>query len=166
MTMSSAVRTTIHTIDPELPLSGFRTMDDIVEGSVSQRRFLTNLLLLFAAAAILLAGLGVYGVLSYAVAQRTSEIGIRLALGAERHAVLGMVLRQAVRPVAVGLALGVPLALATGSSLRSLLFGISPQDPKTMVGTCLVLIIVAIVAAYVPAWRATKVDPMVALRCE
>jgi ABC-type antimicrobial peptide transport system permease subunit len=141
-------------------------MDDVVEGSVSQRRFQTNLVLLFAVAAILLAGLGVYGVLSYAVVQRTTEIGIRLALGADGSTVLRMVLRQVLGPVALGLAVGVSLALATGSVLRSMLFGISPQDPATIIGACLVLITLALLAAYLPARRASNIDPLIALRYE
>ena len=145
-------------------LSALRTMDEVIEGSVAQRRFQTNLVLLFAVAAILLAGLGVYGVLSYGVAQRTTEIGIRLALGADRGAVLRMVLRQALGPVALGLAAGVPLALATGSALRSMLFGVTAQDPATIIGTCLILITAALLAAYWPARRASKVDPLIALR--
>jgi putative ABC transport system permease protein len=164
--MSSAIRIIMHNIDPQLPLSGFRTMDDVVEGSVSQRRFQTNLVLLFAVAAILLAGLGVYGVLSYGVAQRTTEIGIRLALGADRGAVLRMVLRQALGPVALGLAAGVLLAPATGSALRSMLFGVTSQDPATIIGTSLILITAALLAAYLPARRASKVDPLIALRYE
>jgi putative ABC transport system permease protein len=163
---SSAIRAMMHNIDPQLPLSGFRTMDDVVEGSISQRRFQTNLVILFAIAAILLAGLGVYGVLSYAVTQRTTEIGIRLALGADGRAVLRMVLRQALGSVALGLAVGVPLALATVSALRSMLFGVSPHDPATIIGACLVLITVALLAAYLPARRASNVDPLIALRYE
>jgi putative ABC transport system permease protein len=166
VSLSSAIRAVISSIDAELPLSAFRTMDEVVANSVSQRRFQMNLVLLFGAAAMLLASLGVYGVLSYAVAQRTSEMGIRLALGAERGALLRMVLKQALRPVAVGLAVGVPLALAAASSLRSLLFGVMPQDFTTIVATCAVLMLAGTLAAYVPARRASRVDPIVALRYE
>jgi putative ABC transport system permease protein len=164
--MAPAIRAAIRSIDAELPLSAFRTMDEVVEGSVSQRRFQTNLVLVFAAAAMLLASLGVYGVLSYAVTQRTTEIGIRLALGAERGAVLRMVLRQALRPVAAGIAVAVPLALGAASWFRSLLFGVSPSDPTTIIAACLVLVLAAVLAAYLPARRAANLDPLTALRYE
>jgi predicted permease len=166
VTIAPAIRAAIRSIDAELPLSALRTMEDVVEGSVAQRRFQTNLVLAFGLAAMLLASLGVYGVMSYAVTERTTEIGIRLALGAERGAVLLMVLRQALRPVAAGVAAAVPLALGAASWLRSLLFGVSPQDPTTITVACLALIIAAMLAAYLPARRAAHLDPLTALRYE
>jgi ABC-type antimicrobial peptide transport system permease subunit len=166
MALAPAIRAAIRSIDAELPLSAFRTMDDLIEGSVAQRRFQTNLVVVFGAAALLLASLGVYGVMSYAVSQRATEIGIRLALGAERGAVLRMVLRQALRPVGAGVAMAVPLALGAASWLRSLLFGISPQDPQTIAVACFALITAAALAAYLPARRAANLDPLKALRCE
>jgi putative ABC transport system permease protein len=162
--IAPAIRAAIRSIDAELPLSALQTMDEVVEGSVAQRRFQTNLVLVFGAAALLLASLGVYGVMSYAVTQRTTEIGIRLALGAERGTVLRMVLRQALRPVAAGVAAAVPLALLEGSWLRSLLFEVNPQDPRTMTAACFILIIAAVLAAYLPARRAANLDPLNALR--
>jgi predicted permease len=164
--LAPAIRAAIRSIDAELALSAFRTMDEIIEGSVAQRRFQTNLVLVFGAAAMLLATLGVYGVMSYAVTQRTTEIGIRLALGAERGSVLRMMLRQALRPVAAGVAMAVPLALGAASWLRSLLFGVSPQDPRTIAVACLALITAAVLAAYLPARRAANLDPLNALRYE
>jgi putative ABC transport system permease protein len=164
--LSPAIRAAIHSIDVELPLSALRTMEEVVEGSVAQRRFQTNLVLAFGLAAMLLASLGVYGVMSFAVAQRTTEIGIRLALGAERRAVLRMVLRQALRPVAAGVVVAVPLALGAASWLQSLLFGVSPQDPTTITAACLALITAAMLAAYVPARRAANLNPLNALRYE
>src|SRR5258708_21266026 len=119
MALAPAIRAAIRSIDAELPLSALRTMDEVIEGSVAQRRFQTNLVLVFGAAAMLLASLGVYGVMSYAGSQRTTEIGIRLALGAERGAVLRMMLRQALRPVAAGSPVGLPLRLGAAPSLRS-----------------------------------------------
>ncbi|OFW28963.1 MAG: hypothetical protein A3G76_15025 [Acidobacteria bacterium RIFCSPLOWO2_12_FULL_65_11] len=164
--ISSVVRGAIHAIDPALPLSAFRTLDDVVAESMAGRLFQMSLVLSFAVAAMLLAGLGIYGVMSYTVAQRTNEIGIRLALGAQPGSVRRMVLRDALRPVVVGLAFGVPLALVAASSLRSLLFGVVPQDAATVIGVCLALTATASFAAYVPARRASRVDPMVALRHE
>jgi putative ABC transport system permease protein len=116
--------------------------------------------------ALVLAAIGIYGVMSYAVTQRTQEIGLRLALGARRGAVLRMVLADACRPLAIGLLLGVSLAVAAGTSLRSLLFGVEPQDVTTIAATCLVLTITAVCAAYLPARRAAAVDPLIALRYE
>ena len=141
-------------------------MEEVVEGSVAQRRFQTNLVLAFGLAAMLLASLGVYRVMSFAVTQRTTEIGIRLALGAERGAVLRMVLRQALRPVVAGVAAAVPLALGAASWLQSLLFGVSPQDPTTITAACLALTTAAMLAAYLPARRAANLDPLNALRYE
>ena len=164
--IAPAIRAAIRSIDAELPLSALRTMEDVVEGSVAQRRFQTNLVLAFGLAAMLLASLGVYGVMSFAVTQRTTEIGIRLAMGAERGAVLQMVLRQALRPVAAGVAAAVPLALGAASWLRSLLFGVGPQDPTTTTVACLALTMAAMLAAYLPARRAANLDPLNALRYE
>ena len=164
--IAPAIREAIRSIDAELPLSALRTMDEVVEGSLVQRKFQTNLVSAFGAGAMLLACLGVYGVMSYSVTQRTTEIGIRLTFGAERRAILRMVLEQALRPVAVGIIVAVPLALLATSWLRSLLFGVKPQDPGTMIVACLVLIIAAALAAYLPARRATRVDPITALRHE
>jgi predicted permease len=164
--IAPAMRAAIRGIDAELPLSTLRTMEEVVDGSVAQRRFQTNLVLAFGAAALLLASLGVYGVMSYVVTQRTTEIGIRLALGAERGALLRMVLRQALRPVATGVAAAVPLALGAAPWLRSLLFGVSPQDPTTITVACLALMTAAVLAAYLPARRAANLDPLKALRYE
>jgi predicted permease len=166
LAIAPAIRAAIRSIDAELPVSALRTMEDVVDGSVALRRFQTNLVILFGAAAMLLASLGVYGVMSYAVTQRTTEIGIRLALGAERGAVLRMMLRQALRPVVVGVALAVPLALVSASWLRSLLFGITPQDPLAISVACLALMTAAVLAAYLPARRAANLDPLNALRYE
>jgi ABC-type antimicrobial peptide transport system permease subunit len=141
-------------------------MDDVVVESIGERRFQMRLVLLFGAAALALAAIGIYGVMSYVVTQRTREIGLRLALGARRGAVLRMVLMDAGRLVGVGLLLGVVLAMAAGPSLRTLLFGVGPQDVATMAVTSITLAVIALCAAYLPSRRAANVDPLIALRCE
>jgi putative ABC transport system permease protein len=164
--ISSAIRSAIRQIDPELPVPAFRTMDEIVSSSVAQRRFQMQLVLLFAAAALLLASLGIYGVVSYSVTQRTSELGIRLALGAPRASILGLVVRQSLTPVGLGLVAGLATSIALGRLLTNLLFGVGATDPVTMSGVILVLGAVALVACYIPACRAMRVDPLAALRHE
>jgi predicted permease len=162
--VASDVRAAIRALDPELPMPSLRTLDEVVGDSVAGRRFQTLLLTLFGAASLLLATLGVYGVIAFAVGQRTSEIGIRIALGASRWSVERRVIGDALKLVAGGLIVSVPLTLASAASLRAALFGIGPQDPITIAGACLALTIAAVVAALGPALRASRVDPMVALR--
>jgi len=164
--LASAVKAAIHQIDPDLPVTRIRTMDEVAAESTAERRFQMNLVLIFGAVAIGLVGLGIYGVLSHAVAQRTNEIGIRLALGAGPGALRRMVVSDALGLVGGGLVVGVPLALAAGYSLRALLFGIDAQDVPVVAAVCLLLTVVTLLAAYVPARRASLVDPIVALRCE
>jgi putative ABC transport system permease protein len=163
---SSEIRAAIHAVDPELPVPAFRTMDEIVAESVAQRRFQMTLILLFGLTALLLASLGIYGVVSYSVAQRTNEMGIRMALGASKDGIRSLVLRQSLPPVALGLAGGVIASLALTRVLSSLLFGVSAGDPITIVSVSALLATIAIVAAYIPARRATEVDPITALRYE
>ncbi len=141
-------------------------MEDIVAESVAQRRFQMNLILLFAVAALLLASLGIYGVVSYSVAQRTNEMGVRMALGARPAAICHMVLRQNLLPVAIGLGAGVIASMALGRLLGSLLFGVSTGDPITILGVVGLLSAVAAAATLIPARRATHVDPVTALRYE
>jgi putative ABC transport system permease protein len=141
-------------------------MEDVISEAAAPRRFQMLLVLLFAASALLLASLGIYGVVSYTVAQRTNEIGIRVALGAQTAAVYRMVLRQGLTPVALGLVAGMAGALAIGRLLTSLLFEVSPADPLTIGAVIIALAAVAAFACTVPALRATRVDPMSALRYE
>ena len=162
----SAIRAAIHDIDPELPLPAFRTMDDIAEASVAPRRFEMNVVLLMAAVAMLLASLGIYGVVSQTVAQRTNEIGIRMALGARAGDVRRLVFRQSFLPVGVGLGAGLVASALLSGLLRSLLFGVSRTDPWMMTAAVALIITVAAMAIAVPARRATQIDPMLALRCE
>jgi predicted permease len=164
--IAGAMRAEIRRLDPELPLPRFRSMDEIVSASVAQRRFQLTLVLLFAAIALGLASLGIYGVVSYSVAQRRGELGIRMALGATGSDLRGLVLRQGLAPVVIGLAAGLAGALALGRVLSGLLFGVSSTDPLTMSVVAAVLLIVAAAACYVPALRATRSDPLVALRYE
>jgi putative ABC transport system permease protein len=153
-------------MDPELPVPPFRTMEDIVTESVAQQRFQMGLVLLFGVAATLLASLGIYGVVSYSVAQRTNEMGIRMALGARPGDIARMIFRQGLLPVAVGLVAGVAASIALGRVLGSLLFGVNAADPITIFGVVFFLGAMAAAATYFPAHRATHVDPVTALRYE
>jgi putative ABC transport system permease protein len=165
-TAAPMLRAAIHEVDPEMPVPAVRTMDELVDASVAQRRFQMTLVLLFAAAALLLASLGIYGVVSYAVGQRTGEMGIRMALGAQPARIRALVLRQGLTPVAAGLAAGVAGSLAMGRLLATLLFGTGAADPATIGGVAGVLLAVSAAATYLPARRATRVDPAAALREE
>ena len=164
--VGSGIRSAIRRIDPELPVPAFRTMDDVVAASVAPRRFQMTLVLLFAAAALLLASLGIYGVVAYSVGQRSAEMGIRMALGAAPGSIRRMVLRQGLTPVAAGLAAGVIGSLALARLLANLLFGVSGGDPLTLSSVVGILTLVAAAATYIPAHRATRVDPASALRQE
>jgi putative ABC transport system permease protein len=161
-----AVRGELRALDPGLPLARVRTMDELMTRSVAQPRFRTLLLALFSAMALVLAGVGVYGVVSYTVARRTHEIGVRVALGAQLGDVLRLVVGHGMRLVAGGLLLGLAGALLLTRVMSSLLFGVSATDPLTFVCVPVLLAAVALLACLVPARRATKVDPMVALRYE
>ena len=162
--IASELRTALRRVDPELPVPAFRTMQEIVAVSVAERRFQMDLVLLFGLVAALLASLGIYGVISYSVAQRTGELGIRMALGALPSGIRWLVLRQCLGPVAGGLACGLIASGIAGRLLNSLLFGVSAVDPLTMGAVVVTLSGVAAAAGYVPARRATRVDPVTALR--
>jgi putative ABC transport system permease protein len=159
-------RDQVHAIDKDLAVTDVTTLQDEVHGSVKEQRFRTGLLSGFAAVALLLAAIGIYGVLAYLVTQRSREIGIRMALGAQRGRVLEMVLRQGMQPVLFGALAGVAGAVAVTRFIRGLLFGVEAVDPGTYALTVGALIAVAMCACYIPARRATQVDPMVALREE
>jgi putative ABC transport system permease protein len=161
-----SIRTEIWSQDPKLAISEIKTMDAIVDEELARTKFSMFLLGVFAAIALLLAAIGIYGVMAYSVAQRTREIGIRMALGASRADVLRMVGHRGLMLAIVGVALGLSGALGLTRFMKSLLFGVSPADPETLTAVCALLIGVTIAACYIPARRATKVEPVEALRYE
>ncbi len=165
-TLIPAVRTAVQSVDRDQPLSQVKTMEELLAQSVGQRRLSMLLVGVFASVALLLASIGIYGVMSYSVAQRSHELGIRMALGAARANVLRLVMRQGMTLVIIGLALGIGGAIGVTRLLESQLFGVNPTDPATFAIVALVLGSVALVATLVPALRATRVDPLVALRQE
>jgi predicted permease len=164
--VTNAVRTEIRKLDAELPIPQFRTMREIVSASVAQRKFQLNMVLAFAGIGLILACLGIYGVVSYSVEQRRGEMGIRMALGATASNLRGMVIRQGLMPVLAGLAIGIAAALAGGKVLSGMLFGVQLMDPLTVIGVAGTLIAAAALACFVPAVRATRADPLNALRYE
>jgi putative ABC transport system permease protein len=166
LSLFAPIRRELAQLDNALPMAGVSTMDDIVSTSVAQPKLESVLLGLFAALALLLATVGIYGVLSYSVTQRTHEIGVRMAVGADKERVLRMVVRDGLRLAVIGLAIGLGLALLATRMLSGLLFGVSPSDPATYVAISVILVGIAILASYIPARRATNVDPMIALRTE
>ncbi|HKC24291.1 MAG TPA: ABC transporter permease, partial [Thermoanaerobaculia bacterium] len=164
--IAAAIGREARAADPDLPVFSARTMDEVVSAAVAPRRFAMDLLALFAVVALCLAAVGVYGVMAYAVSQRTHEIGIRVALGARRSDVFGLVLRQGLVLTVCGIALGLAAAAALTRGLSALLFDVSPRDPLTYIGLAALLCLVAIIACCVPARRAMRLDPMTALRAE
>ena len=160
------VRAMVQSVDPELPVYGAKTLDDAVSASLEQRRFSMDIVGAFAVTALLLAGLGIYGVISYIVNERTRDIGIRLALGAQREKIMAMVLRQGLGMAMAGAALGLVGSVIVSHLMAGLLYGVSPNDPLTFIGVTVVLTAVALMACWIPARRAVRVDPLVALRYE
>jgi putative ABC transport system permease protein len=164
--IAPAARAALQQLDPELPLAGVATMDQLLADSLSRSRFTMLLLGIFAAVALVLAAVGIYGLIAYSVTQRTQELGIRIALGAQRRDVLRLVLTQGTRLTLLGVAVGVLAALALSRLLSTLLFAISAADPLTFAAVAGLLAFVALLACFIPARRATRVDPIIALRYE
>jgi predicted permease len=161
-----ALKRTITAINGKMVAFGEESMQDVIKDSLSARRFTRLLLGTFALLALVLAGVGIYGVISYAVSQSTHDIGVRMALGANAASVLKMVLKDAMRMATIGIAIGAAAAFAATRLLKGLLFGVSSADPLTFIAVAVLLSLVALFASYIPAGRATKVDPIIALRYE
>ena len=164
--LAAPIREQLHSLDANLPFAEVATMDELIEQQTADRRYTTGLLVLFAALGLLLAGIGVYGVVSYVVAQRTGEIGLRLALGARRADVVWLVVRQGIGMAAAGAVAGLVGAWFFRKAAAQLVFGVSPADPITFLTAAAVLIALAVAACLIPARRAIRIDPMTALRCE
>jgi putative ABC transport system permease protein len=166
LSVITAVTNEVRTLDKDLPVYSVKTLEEYLASSVAAPRFNTTLLSIFALVALVLTIVGLYGVMSYSVAQRTNEIGIRMALGAQSRDVLSLIVRQGFKMVLLGLAIGLVGAFALMRIIAGLLFGVTTKDPLTFVAATLLLSFVAFLASYIPARRATKVDPLVALRYE
>lgn len=166
MMLAGVLRDAVRFVDPEQPTSSIRTLDYYVNDSMSQTQFTMRLLVAFALVGLVLAGVGIYGVMAYSVTQRTHEIGIRMALGAQVNSVLGLIIKQGSLLIGAGVVMGLLGAVSLTHLLSSMLYSVQPNDPVTLVSVSILLASVAMFACYIPARRATKVDPMVALRCE
>jgi putative ABC transport system permease protein len=164
--LTALLRHAVAEVDRDMPLAQARTMDAALDAMVQEPRFSMLLLTIFAGVALALASVGIYGVISYNVTQRTSEIGVRVALGAQRRDVVGLVVGQAMTMVATGIGIGLLLAFWSGKSLSSMLFGVGPRDPLVLGGASLFLLAVALVAALAPALRASRIDPTMAIRAD
>ena len=160
------MRLAIAEVDDKLPISGLTTLREQIKDSLDQEKLLAQLVSFFGLLALLLACIGLYGVMAHGVVRRTKEIGIRLALGAERRSIIWMVLRETLVLILIGLAIGIPVALGAGRLIASQLFGLSAADPFTLLAATLVLIGVALLAGLMPARKASRVDPLTALRYE
>jgi putative ABC transport system permease protein len=164
--LANSIQAAIRETDSSIPVGHVLSMEQILARSLATQRFMMLVVMVFAALALALAAVGIYGVIAFSVSQRTHEIGIRMALGARSGAVLNMVLREGTRLALLGGCLGVAATFAVQNVLASVLFGVQPTDWHTIALACLGLLVVAIVACYIPARRATQVDPMMALRYE
>jgi putative ABC transport system permease protein len=164
--LTATVRSIVRTLDRTAVLSGITTLEQQFSDQIAPRRFQTSLLTLFSMIAIVVGSVGIYGVMQQTVAQRTREIGVRMALGARAADVLGMVLRQGLALALIGVAIGLGFAYWMTRLLKSILFGIAPTDPATYAAVAVVLVVVAAAAISIPGWRAARIDPLGALRQE
>ena len=160
------MRAVIRGIDPKLPIAEVRSLEEVLSSSLAQSRFTMVLLVLLSGLALVLAAVGVYGLVSHSVSWRTREVGIRMALGASSENVVRLVVAQGLTLALIGTVVGLVLAVGASQLASGFLFGVSPSDPAAFVGTVLVLLSATAVASLVPAWRASRVDPMKALRYE
>ena len=164
--VTHAIEDVVRGIDKDLPLYSVRTMDEMLDASIARQRMSMVVFVVFAGVALVLASIGLYGVVAHGVTERTHEIGVRMALGAERRHVLALVVRQGLSMAVLGTVVGLAAALALSRSIESLLFRVAPTDPATFAAVIVMLLGVATIACYVPAWRAARVDPTQALRAE
>jgi len=161
-----ALRDAVHSLDPEAPLYAFRTVDEVIDTWLNEDRIITTMIGSMGLLALGLASIGLFGTIAYSVAERTREIGVRVALGARRSAIMNLVIRRSLRMVTIGTLIGSVLSVGVGIALMSLMYGAEAPRPLTVVGALALLFAVALVAAYVPARRATRIDPLAALRAE
>jgi predicted lysophospholipase L1 biosynthesis ABC-type transport system permease subunit len=164
--LTNTARAAVRSLDRDLPLLKVRTMREVVSDSLSEQRLLIQFLAVFSLFALLLDAIGIYGIVEYSVRQRTREMGIRVALGASYGSAVRLVLQRGTFPAAAGILVGLPVALAASGVLRAMLYGISPRDLTVFAGVPAILLLVALGASFLPARRAAKVDPILALRCE
>jgi len=164
--LGESLRREIQAVDPNLPVFGIRTLSSLVAAALTPHRFSAQLMGGFAALALLLAAIGIYGVLAYFVGQRVREIGVRMALGATAAEVVGLVLLQGMYPILAGTAIGIAGSFACSRLLEELLYGVSASDPLVYAAVPAFLLASALLASYIPAWQATRIDPIIALRCD
>src|SRR5205823_4162715 len=166
MKLAPAINDIVRQVDPMVPVAGIASEDDLSDGRIQTERLFAGFYVLFGGLALLLASMGLFGLMSYNVARRTNEIGIRMALGARREDVIAMVMRESMLLVGIGVAIGVTVAIASGRFVAALLFGLAPTDLLTMTAAGLLMVAVSALAGFMPARTESRVEPMIALRYE
>ncbi|MGH9693665.1 MAG: FtsX-like permease family protein, partial [Bryobacteraceae bacterium] len=164
--LSVPIQQEVLAVDGQMPVAQIRTMEQVLAEGISRQNFNMLLLSIFAAIALLLAAIGIYGIMAYSVEQRTQELGIRMALGASRKSMLGLIIRQGMKLAGIGVLAGLAVSFGLARLLSSLLYGVKASDPITFAAVAIILTLVAFLATYIPALRAMKVDPLIALRYE